>query len=164
MDKEDIIANKARKSISNFCMEECKSYCCRKNYLVMNKKQLNVVVGNKKEEYKDQIKEIEKDKFSLFLGKSDKPCPSLNKDFKCNIYNNKLRPKACSNFPLFLDKKTKTALLSPRCLAVRVNLLFPYVKKLQGLGYKILEAGEISRFEGNMELTEKIIKSLNKKP
>ena len=148
MDSIDRIANKARKSISNFCINECKSYCCRKGYLILTEKQKQKVVGSKEEQYKDQIKQIDKNKFSLFMGKSDKSCPSLNKDFKCNIYNSKLRPKACHDFPLFINKRDKKALFSPRCLAVHMGLLYKFSKQLQLKGYKITEINSMVGMTG----------------
>ena len=33
------IANKARKSISKYCIDECHAYCCRKGYLVATPKE-----------------------------------------------------------------------------------------------------------------------------
>ena len=156
MNKAEKIAEAGRKSISRFCIEECKSYCCRKGYLVMTKNQLDKVVGYKKEEYKEQIKQLDKNKFSLYMGKSDKPCPSLNKDFKCNIYKDPLRPKACHNFPIFLNHKDKKALFSPRCLAYQLGLLFPYSKKLQLQGYEIVKVGSIVGLTG-LELPDKFI-------
>lgn len=109
----------------------------------MNKKQLDAVVNGKKKEYKEQIKELKDGKVSLFLGSSGKACPSLKEDFKCRIHGNPERPKACSDFPIFLRKESKTVLLSPRCLAVRNNLLYPYVKRLQLEGYKVLKMDEV---------------------
>jgi len=143
MKQAEKIADEGRRSISSFCIEECKSYCCRKGYLVLNKKQVDAVVGEKKEMYKEQLKPLKNGKTSLFLGKSDKPCPSLREDFKCGIYTNPQRPKACSDFPLFFDHTQKLALFSPRCLAVQQNKLFPYAKRLQALGYEIAIVNEI---------------------
>ncbi len=47
MDAEQI-AEKARKSISKFCYEECNAYCCRKGYLILNKDEVDVVTQGKK--------------------------------------------------------------------------------------------------------------------
>jgi len=53
MDVEKI-AKKARKSISKFCSEECRSYCCRKGYLVLTPSQADLVTQKKKKEYEDK--------------------------------------------------------------------------------------------------------------
>ena len=156
VDKVDKIANDGRKSISSYCINDCKSYCCRKGYLVMSKKQLDVVINNKKEEYKEQVKELKNGKVSLFLGSSGKPCPSLRKDFKCGIHSNPERPKACRDFPIFLKKESKTVLLSPRCLAVRTNMLYPHIKRFELLGYKIVKVDEIVNLVG-VEIPGKVI-------
>ena len=160
MDKADKIANEGRKSISSYCINDCKSYCCRKGYLVMSKKQLDVVVNNKKEEYKNEIKELKNGKMSLFLGSSGKPCPSLREDFKCGIHSNPERPKVCGDFPIFLRKESKTVLLSPRCLAVKNNLLYPYVKKLQLEGYRVLQVDELPDIS-TINFSDKLIKIEN---
>ena len=136
--KAEKIANKARNSISNFCINDCKSYCCRKGYLILKKDEVPVVTQNKQEELtkKGLLKKI-KDKFSLYLGNYSQPCPSL-KEFKCSIYKNPKRPKVCHDFPIFL--KEDKVYLSPRCLAVKQNLFYPFLKKLTLLGYKIEES------------------------
>ncbi len=79
------------------------------------------------------LKKIGNNKYSLYMGNSDSPCPSL-KHNKCTIHNNSKRPKTCNNFPLFLQGKLIR--LSPRCLAVKQGKLYPYIKQLMALGYK----------------------------
>lgn len=136
MNPERIIA-KARKSIGLFCKEECCAYCCRKGYLVLKKSQIDLVTNGKKKELeeKDLIMKKSQGAFSLFMGNKDYPCPSLLNDFSCSIHSKKNRPQACKDFPLFV--KGKSLMLSPRCLAVRQGKLYPYIKKLLALGYKI---------------------------
>ena len=41
--KAEEIAEKARRSISKFCAEECKAYCCRKSYLVLTSEEVDLV-------------------------------------------------------------------------------------------------------------------------
>ncbi|HII72491.1 TPA: YkgJ family cysteine cluster protein [Candidatus Woesearchaeota archaeon] len=133
MDAEKI-AQKARRSIGMFCIEECRSYCCRKGYLVVDDSQLRLLTKYKKD-YTPSIKPLADGKYSFFLGATDMPCPRLKPDFKCSAHRNKNRPSACKEFPLFI--KGKEIILSHRCLAVRQGLLFPYVKQLEALGYKV---------------------------
>jgi len=125
------IANKARKSISNYCYKECKAYCCRKGYLVLTKKQLDLITKSKKA--KDQVIQIVFDSYSLNLSPS---CPSL-KDFKCTIHKNIDRPTTCKEFPVFIERNTVK--LSGRCPAVKQGKFYPYVHEWIKLGYNIIE-------------------------
>lgn len=145
MDAEKI-AEKARKSISKFCIEECKAYCCRKGYLILNTNEVEEVTQGRKDELEDKkiLKIIKDGRYSLYMGNYDAPCPSF-KDFKCIIYNSKNRPKTCRDFPLFIDGKN--VFLSPRCLAVKNGLLYPYMMQLSMLGYKILKSDAFADFE-----------------
>lgn len=132
------IAKKARKSISQFCFEECNAYCCRKGYLLLTKKELDLVAGKK------QIKiQLQKDnKYSLFLGDT---CPSLQGNFKCKIHRNRNRPQACKEFPIFIYEKN--IILSGRCLAVKQGKFYPYIKQWLKLGYKIHETDSLEGWE-----------------
>ena len=140
-DKEaEKIADKARKSLGKYCMEECKAFCCRNGYLVFDKESVEVISQGKRKELEEKglLKKLKNGKYSLFLGNFDVPCPSLDiKDYTCNIHKSKKRPKACQNFPLFIEGKTIK--LSPRCPAIRENKLYPFIKKLIMKGYKLKE-------------------------
>jgi len=138
MDAEKI-AEKARKSISKFCMEECKSYCCRKGYLVLASSEVDAVTQNTAEKLKENgiLAKISKNKYSLYLGNYDNPCPSL-REFKCIIHRSKNRPLACRQFPIFVEGETVK--FSNRCLAVKQGLFYPYIKKLKAMNYKIIES------------------------
>jgi len=145
LEKIEYIARKARKSISKFCYEECKSYCCRKGYLILNSSNVDLVAGEKRRklEEKKLLLKISDSNYSLNLGK-DSNCPSL-KDYKCIIHRNPKRPLACKNFPLFIEgNKIK---LSPRCLAVKQGLFYPFVSKLLKLGYRLSETNPFSEFD-----------------
>jgi len=134
--KAEKIAEEARASISTFCGEECHAYCCRKGYLVLTKEQVPIVTqGRKAQMIKDEtLMELDDGRFSMYMGKYDHPCPSLDiKTFRCTIYPN--RPKTCMDFPLFLQDKGIR--LSPRCLAVKEGKFYPYVSQLLALGYKL---------------------------
>ncbi len=135
MEQAEEIADKARTSLSNYCMEECKSYCCRKGYLVLTPTQVKLVCQNREEELKQKeiLLEMDDGNYSLHLGNKD-GCPSL-KDNKCLIHTNSNRPEACKIFPVFIeDKKIR---LSKRCPAIRANKLYPHIRELTTKGYKI---------------------------
>lgn len=135
MDAERV-ADKARRAISDFCINDCRAYCCRKGYLTFGKDSVKAVTQGRIV----ALKEIN-GKYSMHLGSG---CPSL-KDFKCLIHKNPKRPLACRQFPIFLEGKTVR--LSPRCLAVKNNLLYPYVAKLVKMGYKIGENNPYAEME-----------------
>ncbi|MFH1064537.1 MAG: hypothetical protein V1729_05630 [Candidatus Woesearchaeota archaeon] len=142
----DYILNKARKSLSSFCVDECRAFCCRKCYLVLDKDQVDTVTQCRSEELKQKgmLLPTPDGRYSLNMGSTDMPCPSL-KDFKCTIHNNKKRSKTCSDYPIFISGMN--IMLSPRCLAVKQGKLYPYTRKLHMLGYKFLHADEYSDVE-----------------
>jgi Fe-S-cluster containining protein len=146
------LLNKARSSISKFCEEECKAYCCRKGYLVLNQKQIRLILKDKIDLFlkRGLLIKIDENTSSLYLGNYLYPCPCLI-DLKCIIHKSKNRPDACKNFPIFLDRNLVK--FSSRCLAVRQGLFYPYIKKLISLGYKIQESDvfyniELHNFNG----------------
>lgn len=119
--------DEARSSISEFCINECKAYCCRKGYLILNKTEL-FVVGD------DLLKvtSMKDGRFSLNLNGG---CFSLGFDFKCNNYLR--RPDTCKTFPIFVVGNEVR--LSPRCLAVKEGLLYPFIKQFLKAGYVVSE-------------------------
>ena len=52
--KAEEIAEKARRSISRFCAEECKAYCCRKSYLVLTVEEMGLVTQGMRDELEDR--------------------------------------------------------------------------------------------------------------
>lgn len=138
----DAIANKARNSLSRFCMDECKSYCCRKGFLPVQPDELPIVLNHKDEQYKDLIKTQSDGSYRMYMGKQDKPCPSLDANYQCEIFTHSKRPSVCHEFPLFLHPTQKIGFASPRCLAVREQKLFPYIKQLEMQGYRFLHETE----------------------
>ncbi len=135
---EDInkIADEARNSLSKYCIEECKAYCCRKGYIIITPDEVDLLIGNKKEKLisKWTLKELIDGKFSFNFSNSFGGCTQL-KDGKCLIHKNEKRPKVCKEFPIFITGKTIR--LSPRCYGIKAGLLYPFIKKFKELGYEI---------------------------
>ncbi len=48
------ILDEARRSISKFCIEECKAYCCRKGHLTLTAKETDLITQNKTKEFEKQ--------------------------------------------------------------------------------------------------------------
>ncbi|MFH1456156.1 MAG: YkgJ family cysteine cluster protein [archaeon] len=139
------LAKKARKSISSFCINECSAYCCRKGFLIVTKKELDLINLIKKEDMKFLVKKLENGAFSLYLGYSKFPCPSLTKEFTCGIHTKKGRPQVCKDFPLFI--KDKTVFLSNRCFAVQRNLFFSYIKQFENMGFKLHKYSDLEALD-----------------
>ncbi len=131
------IADSARSSISDYCMNECKAFCCSKGYLVLSKKEMILTIGDKQGELEDTgfLTPMENDEYALNLGNPGS-CPSLNKsNSACVIHKNPGRNLACKKFPIFIeDKKVR---FSDRCPAVKANKFYPYIKEFIALGFKI---------------------------
>ena len=138
--KAEKIVKEARASLSSFCVDECRAYCCRKGYLVLEEDEVGIVLNGKEKEYEGSLKNLGDGKYSLNMGKLNLPCPCLGPDFMCKIHNNKKRPLVCKEFPLFI--KGNHIILSSRCLAVKQDKFFPYIKKLMKEGYDMYIADE----------------------
>jgi Fe-S-cluster containining protein len=132
------IAKEARESISKYCIEECKAYCCRKGHLILNEEELKLLTGDKQEELENKgfIKIQENNMFALKLGNHLGSCPKLNGSI-CEIHTNPKRPATCKNFPIFIDEEKKEIKLASRCFAVKENKLYPYIHQFLELGFKI---------------------------
>ncbi|MBW2972133.1 YkgJ family cysteine cluster protein [Candidatus Woesearchaeota archaeon] len=142
MDAETV-ANKARKAISRFCIDECRSFCCRKGYLVMTGKEADSVLQGRRTELQEKqiVTVCTSGKYSMNMGAIETGCPSLN-EYTCMIHKKKSRPDTCRQFPIFIEGNTVK--LSSRCLAVKTGMLYPYVYKLRTMGYKIEEGNTYS--------------------
>ena len=129
----ELVANEARRSISNFCKEECKAYCCRKGHLKLTLKEAELITQNRIKEFKDRdiIIQTDEKNYALSLGKS---CPRLS-DSSCTIHKNKLRPLVCKQYPIFVEGKSIR--LSSGCPAVAKKILYEFECKFLNLGYKL---------------------------
>lgn len=126
--KAEKLAINARKSISNYCYNECLAFCCRRGYLLLSQKEASLLqIGSEK------LASAKFDKKFVFnLGKG---CPLL-KDYKCGIHKNPNRPKACREFPLFIHGKE--IIVTEDCPAVKLNMLYPYLGKFKTMGYNLI--------------------------
>ncbi|MBU0757883.1 MAG: YkgJ family cysteine cluster protein [Nanoarchaeota archaeon] len=144
MDIESI-ALKARKSIENVCIDDCKAYCCRKGYITLKEDELKLVTQGK-DEYLLHEKILEKKsdgKYTLSFEALDF-CPSL-KNTLCLIHKNPKRPKVCRDYPLFIAKNS--IYISPSCLAFKQGKFFAYIKKFRALGMVVEEKDPFSDIE-----------------
>jgi Fe-S-cluster containining protein len=132
------IADEARENISDFCINECHSYCCRKGYLIVSPDLANLMSGEYKERLilEKTLKELIDGKFSISFENSLGSCPQL-KNFKCLIHENPLRPQTCKDFPIFiLGKKIK---ISKRCPAKKANKFFKFEHEARKLGFEFVD-------------------------
>lgn len=129
--KAEKIANEARKSISNYCMTECNSLCCRKGSITLSAKEVKLIFG--KNFIDPKLIEVISDtqtKLNLNFG-----CPAFI-DNKCNIHNKRNRPTICKKFPLFI--RGDRVILSHDCPAVEDNKFYPFLSKFKKMGFKIV--------------------------
>lgn len=144
----DRIVNEARASLGHFCLEECKGYCCRKGYLALDNSNVDLVSQGHKEEYLKTrlLKLMSPGKYSISIVHD---CPCLDHEtILCRIYADKRRPKVCAEFPVLMHEST--IIFSSRCLAVRENKLFGYMKELEMLGCRIIESDSFVDFIVNV--------------
>jgi Fe-S-cluster containining protein len=133
MDAEHILTE-ARESISLFCMQECKAYCCRKGYLVLTSKEAVLVSGHPLSTKDDALRDVVGGGHALHLGETHAGCPCL-KDFKCTIHTDVSRPKTCKDFPIF--RQGNVVRFSPRCPAVQAGKMYQVEHELMQLGFEI---------------------------
>lgn len=138
MEKIHKLANEARESISDFCINECHAFCCREGYLMLSRKEVELIVGEKEDSLIEEgkLKEMLNGKYSLEFKNSFGSCPML-KGFKCLIHKDEFRPNTCKDFPIFiLGKQIK---ISNRCPAKSQGKFFKFEKEAIALGYEIVE-------------------------
>lgn len=140
LQKAEQIIDKARKSISEFCINECNAYCCKKGYIMVRENQLNTIATKEEQELlknEGKLKEFEfAGKFQINFDNSLGGCPAL-KENKCTVHENPLRPRICHEFPIFVQGDEIK--ISPKCPANQKNMFFPYERELIELGFKIIK-------------------------
>jgi len=125
-------------SMEDFCRQECHAFCCRKGYLMLSRKEVELVVGDKENILiaEGRLKEMINGKYSLSFENSLGGCPQL-KDNKCMIHSEVGRSNTCKDFPiLILRNKIK---ISNRCPAKKENKFFKFEKEAIALGYEVVE-------------------------
>jgi len=129
------IADDARNSLSYFCIDVCKAQCCRREYLDLEKNEVDLVTQNRSEELKEKgsLMETEKGELIMHMGSIEGGCPSL-KNNMCTIHKDKKRPKTCGDYPLFIEGDTYR--LSQSCLAVQEGKYDETEKELIKAGLK----------------------------
>ena len=138
------IAQKARKSISSFCIEECKAYCCRKGYLNITHKELkSMITSYEIKHLPSNIVMKNSNSYTVYLGDALNPCPGLNLDHTCKIHRKNTRPIGCKNFPIFINEEKKLLFVSSRCPAIKMGMIFQHTRKIVSIGYKLI-TGDIS--------------------
>jgi Fe-S-cluster containining protein len=135
----ELIADEARRAISDFCINECKAYCCRKGYIMVRENQLKQITTEEKREILEKQGKIKEfpfsGKFQIDFTNNLGGCPAL-KDNKCTIHENPIRPRVCHEFPIFVF--VDYIKISSKCLAYQNNKLYPFIKKFKELDYKIV--------------------------
>ena len=131
MDVENLL-DEARASISDYCLNECRGYCCRKGYLRLSGEEAAFFFSvTKVRVCRDALGE-----HIFYLGDGDRPCPFLDHD-RCSIHTDDRRPLVCRQFPIFL-RDGKQVRFSTRCPAVRENKFYGYMYQLRQRGYRIV--------------------------
>jgi Fe-S-cluster containining protein len=133
------IADKARASISDFCINECGAYCCRKGYIMVRQHQLNQMASKEKQEILEKEGKIKEypfaGKIQVDFTNSLGGCPAL-KNNMCTIHKNPERPRVCHEFPIFiLGDKIK---ISQKCPAHQNNKFYPFIREFKELGFEII--------------------------
>jgi len=136
MEEIERLADEARLAISDYCINECHSFCCRKGFIILNDDEVDLMIAEKKELLLNEksLKPLKDGTFSLNFSNSLGGCPSLI-DGKCSVHTNPRRSNTCRKFPVFV--RENTVHLSSRCPAVRAGLLYAYEHAFIKLGFKL---------------------------
>jgi Fe-S-cluster containining protein len=126
--KAERLAISARESLSSYCYKECLAYCCRKGYLLLSEKEVNLLCLDIKDL---TIMPIDK-RYIFNLGKG---CPNLI-NYKCIIHKNSKRPKACREFPLFISEDK--IIITEDCPAIKANMLYPFLAEFKAMGFTLI--------------------------
>lgn len=129
------IANDARNSIANYCINDCKAYCCKNGFLlILSEKELKFVSSNKIFQNISSGFLLKSEKANVLFDLKNSRCLKLTDENTCSKHKSKNRPKICSDYPLFIVKNN--IILSSTCYAVKNNLLNSYIIELEKLGLK----------------------------
>lgn len=135
----DQVLTKARAALGQYCMHECKAYCCRKGYLPLKKEEVDIVTQNRTQELykKGMLLRRTDGSYSLFMGNYEQPCPSLDlKSYSCTIHTNQKRPLVCRDFPVF--RVDDIIFVSQRCPAVQNNFFYAQIYEWKAYGFKVI--------------------------
>ncbi len=70
-----------------------------------------------------------------------KPCPAYDDVAQtCRVYDQKIKPLGCSDFPVYEDQSGIVADL--RCEAVDLNVLVPWIARAVGPAYRIIQSAD----------------------
>lgn len=142
MEKIEKLADEMRESLSDFCINECKAFCCREGHLIVRDDELDLICSSEAivERLKTEgaIQEKMFGKNLLSFKNSCGSCPALDlENCKCKIHSNHARPRTCKEFPIFIfGKEIK---ISSRCPAKTEGKFFKFEKDAERLGYKIVD-------------------------
>lgn len=137
VNKAKVIAQEARNSLGNYCINTCGAKCCKSGFLaLMNEKEVDIVVGKKKQEYLNKGLLIEKEGKSTLYNLEKGRCKNLTKKNLCGVHKDPNKPRLCDDFPLFLSRNY--AIVASTCPGANEGLLDSYLDKLKKLGYKII--------------------------
>ncbi|MCH8519137.1 MAG: YkgJ family cysteine cluster protein [Nanoarchaeota archaeon] len=130
------IAQKARESLSNYCINICGAKCCKVGKLLLQTNQeVETISGVEHIGKFIEDKTLERTQNGFMTYNLEKePCRHLKENVFCSIHKSDKKPIICNDYPLFLTKKYVIA--SQQCPAVVGGELNTYIKEIKKLGYK----------------------------
>ena len=139
MDEAHRIAEAARASLSSFCIEECKAYCCRRGYLSVTEKEAQPILSKCSDFQKEFKVTVKPAAISISL---EGDCPALAEN-KCSIYSE--RPQVCRDYPIFLEGNFLK--VSAYCTGAKEGRLYPYIAEIIRLGYTLVKSNPFADFD-----------------
>ena len=140
METIEKISEETKENLGEFCIKECRAYCCRKGYMIVTPDEARLLAGENFDKLIEDktLRELSSGKFILQFHNNLGGCPSLDlKDCTCKIHKNPGRPSTCRDFPIFIvGREIK---ISPRCPAKKAGKFFKFEHEAINLGYKIVD-------------------------
>jgi Fe-S-cluster containining protein len=129
------ILKEARESLSDYCINVCKAFCCRTGYIKTREEKARFIAGERFEKM-FKMKKIEKSKDgSYVIHLREGGCPRLDKKTCfCTIHTHELKPITCEIFPI--NVKGDYFFISQRCPAIRESKLYLFTAQLAQLRLK----------------------------
>lgn len=115
----DLKLNELRSSLTSYCVNICKSQCCKKGkLLLMNSSEVELIISSSKDGKALSLSEAGNFHFNFELSGA---CKHLCYKGLCEVYLNENRPKVCLDYPLF---KVKGFIVTANnCMAINEGVL-----------------------------------------
>lgn len=138
------LANWRREVLPKYC-RQCRGRCCHFNLRGLSENQVRLIFSISRD-IPEEYCELGRRRFQLSskgyttnFQRGESGCPQL-RDGRCRIYNHLLKPRVCSDYPVFLDKEKKSLTFDDCCPAIQNADAVEMLKNALKEGYKMRDS------------------------